>query len=126
MTSFRQILAETLVDTQETVPRPIETSFGAFAAMSDLREEPALVAPPSWALELEVEFPYDAPAIRRAFRRMSLKTHPDCTGGSHTAFLRAQRLLEEALRGLSRGAQSAGRASFCSNSSGNPSASVYA
>jgi len=57
---------------------------------------PSLVAQAPWAEELGVELPCDVDAVKRAFRRLAFRTHPDRTGGSHAAFLRAQELLEEA------------------------------
>lgn len=56
---------------------------------------------PRWAVELGVELPCDAQAVRRAFRRRALQTHPDRPGGSHEAFIRSQQALDEALFALS-------------------------
>jgi len=55
---------------------------------------------PAWSEELGVDLPCDRQDIVRAFRRLAFRTHPDRAGGSHEAFLRAQRLLEEALTWL--------------------------
>jgi hypothetical protein len=52
---------------------------------------------PAWAVELDVELPCNAQAVRRAFRRRALETHPDRPGGSHDAFLRAAQALDEGL-----------------------------
>jgi hypothetical protein len=52
---------------------------------------------PSWAVSLGIELPCDAATVRRAFRRLARKTHPDCAGGSHEAFLKAQEVFAEAL-----------------------------
>jgi hypothetical protein len=62
---------------------------------------PSLVAQAPWAEELGVELPCDIDAAKRAFRRLAFQTHPDRPGGSHQAFLHAQKLLEEALESLS-------------------------
>lgn len=66
------------------------------------RLAPSLVAQAPWAEELGVELPCDVDAVKRAFRRLAFRTHPDRTGGSHAAFLHAQELLEQARLWLER------------------------
>jgi hypothetical protein len=77
-------------------PRPAQEAFerllGAFPAFA-----PSAVAQAPWAGELGVELPCDIDSIKRAFRRLAFRTHPDRAGGSHAAFVRAQELLAEAL-----------------------------
>ncbi len=45
--------------------------------------------------------PWTVDAVKQAFRRMALATHPDRPGGSHEAFLRTTALFETALAGFS-------------------------
>jgi hypothetical protein len=63
---------------------------------------PSRVAQAPWAEALGVELPCDVDTIRRAFRRLAFRTHPDRVGGSHEAFLQAKELLEEALGWLEK------------------------
>jgi hypothetical protein len=65
--------------------------------VSDVRAESIAAPRPLWAVELGVELPCDVPTVHRAFRHLAKRTHPDCAGGSHQAFLEAQRVLREAL-----------------------------
>jgi hypothetical protein len=50
--------------------------------------------------DLGTGVPASPEALRRAFRRMALATHPDRPGGSHEAFLRTMRLYDEAAERL--------------------------
>ncbi len=57
---------------------------------------------PAWAIALDVRLPCTVQELRRAFRKLAFRTHPDRAGGSHEAFLRTQALLAEALVDLGR------------------------
>ena len=70
----------------------------------DLSVAPANAPRPAWAVELGVELPCDASSVRRAFRRRALQTHPDRPGGSHEAFLRSMRALDQGLSALASAA----------------------
>lgn len=111
MTTFAQVLDGALRG--DATPRsvPAESSWSrqateatTFAQVQQMLDErlPSQTYPrrPRWAVELGVELPCDAQAVRRAFRRRALQTHPDRPGGSHEAFLRLQQALEEALFAL--------------------------
>jgi hypothetical protein len=98
--SFRGVLEDALQatdgDAAREEPKP---SAGDFArVLSGTRYAGQHRAP--WAVELGLELPCDEHAARRAFRRLALRTHPDRPGGSHQAFLRARKALEEALAAL--------------------------
>jgi hypothetical protein len=75
--------------------RALETFERLLRALPEFA--PSLVAQAPWAEELGVDLPCDIDAIKRAFRRLAFRTHPDRAGGSHATFLRAQELLSEAL-----------------------------
>jgi hypothetical protein len=93
MRSFRRALDEAIAELPEVEARPSRAPIDPYA---DVREMVA-AAPPAWAAALGLDLPCDVSDVRRAFRRLARKTHPDCAGGSHYAFLAAQRVLEEAL-----------------------------
>jgi len=57
---------------------------------------------PAWAAVLGVVPPCSLREVKCAFRRLALQTHPDRPGGSHDAFLEAQRVLQEAIEALER------------------------
>lgn len=101
MTAFRQVLEDILRREAETARREsgsfTRTVISFEDMVSDIRELPAPARRPTWAEELGLDLPCDARAIKSAFRRLARRTHPDCSGGSHDAFLRAQRVLDEAL-----------------------------
>jgi hypothetical protein len=102
VTTFAQVLESAL---REPAPAPCRApafpappSFEAFqAALDRLPLEHRGGRRPGWAVELDLTLPCDAQAARRAFRRRALQTHPDRPGGSHEAFLRSVRALDEAL-----------------------------
>jgi DnaJ domain len=101
MRSFREALEDAVTHEMKGAPEEREDAmakfervFGAHLSMVTAQRRPA------WATELDLELPCDAASVRRAFRRLALKTHPDRPGGSHEAFLRAKQVLEEALNAL--------------------------
>jgi hypothetical protein len=94
--------------------------------LSDAREVPAAVRRPLWAAELGIDLPCDVQGVRRAFRRLALSTHPDCLGGSHEAFLHAQRALEEALAAVQDAQPTSLDARFCRTQICSSRPSVYA
>jgi hypothetical protein len=102
MTPFREVLEDALRnESRSDAPLPHPSVLPRFPHTL-FNDAPSAVvqqrAP--WAIELDVDLPCDPQTVRRAFRRLALKTHPDRPGGSHQAFLRAKATLEEALAAL--------------------------
>lgn len=71
--------------------RVFECTLAAFASADGLTS----MIP--GAQELGIEGVCTVDDVKRAFRRLAFATHPDRPGGSHDAFLRAKKLLDEAL-----------------------------
>ena len=102
VTTFAQVLDGVL---QEQAEAPAARASTAGPTVPDLQrwlEALPGAGPrthrPAWAVELDVDLPCDRGALKRAFRRRALETHPDRPGGSHEAFLRSMRALDAGLR----------------------------
>lgn len=111
MSPFGEILASLLESPEAPVPREprpslfddalrrFECEIARLCSTGPREDEsPA----PAWAIALDLRLPCTVPEVRRAFRKLAFRAHPDREGGSHGAFLRAQALLEEALVDLGR------------------------
>jgi hypothetical protein len=109
--TFAQTL-EAALHEADAAPSPSAPFAGAVRAFGESVSAAAFVAPATDEavrapdgdrdLELGVDQPRTMAEARRAFRKMALRTHPDCPGGSHEAFLRTQALFEEACASLAR------------------------
>jgi hypothetical protein len=99
VTQFAELLDAALEASPE--PRP-ETAFeqslrALECALAAFVSADGLTPPAPWAQELGIEGACTVDDVKRAFRRLAFATHPDRPGGSHDAFLRAKKLLDEAL-----------------------------
>jgi hypothetical protein len=95
MTPFARALNGALEEAPTpSQPRPAPAIDDVLAALAD---EAVAAASPAWATSLGLALPCSEEDVKRAFRRLARTTHPDCEGGSHEAFLRAQQLRDEAL-----------------------------
>jgi len=81
---------------------------------------------PLWAQELDLPLACDGDDVRRAFRRLARKTHPDCHGGSHEAFLRAVEARDEALATVRETPARPESRAFATGQPQPPARSVYA
>lgn len=79
--------------------RRLESELARLCALGLREDAPSA---PAWAIALDLQLPCTVQELRRAFRKLAFRTHPDREGGSHEAFLRTQALLEEALADLGR------------------------
>ncbi|MFW5740355.1 MAG: J domain-containing protein [Myxococcota bacterium] len=77
--------------------RAFENALGGLGLSSQVLETNADCR---WAAALGLTLPCTVRDVKRAFRRLAFQTHPDRPGGSHSAFLEAQALLQQALRDL--------------------------
>jgi len=97
---FEQFLEAALREAGSPEPSRAPFAEAALAFERQLGALPAGTRRPAWAVELDIDLPCAPEAARKAFRRRALETHPDRPGGSHEAFLRSQRALDQALSAL--------------------------
>lgn len=96
MATFEHHLQEALAEQDRHAPGA-RTAGPGRSLEEELRALTLGPRRPRWAAELDVDPSCGVDGLRRAFRRRALETHPDRPGGSHEAFLRCQRALEEGL-----------------------------
>ncbi len=96
---FADLLAEEIA--REGAATPFADAVAAFErGMAYESIRCAVIPLPEWAALLGVAPRCSETELRSAFRRRAFETHPDRTGGSSAAFLRARRAFEEGLSAL--------------------------